>query len=148
MFLKLIVGIIFLIISVFIAVSLNLVSSFFEQFILSKLNTKIRYYFLLILSILFELSFVSLLSYKSNWTFIDSWFTGSILLIALIWLPNYFRPFYENSSRTVGKFNGGITSGKVKVFKFNLVHPFLLGTIIFCSVGIIVSVLNYLPYLI
>ncbi|WLR59318.1 hypothetical protein [Guptibacillus hwajinpoensis] len=141
-------GMDFLIVAVSVAGALSKISAFIEKHLLSKLSSFNRYGLLLIVTLLFESGLVATLSVMSGWNFIDSWFVGSILLIAIIWLPAYFRPFQENASRTVGKFHSGFGSGAVAIHKGGSRHPFFVGTLLFTTVGIFVSFGYYFPYFI
>lgn len=114
----------FLIVAVSVAGALSKISAFIEKHLLSKLSTFNRYGFLLVVTLLFESGIVGTISVMSGWNIIDSWFVGSILLIAIIWLPAYFRPFQENASRTVRKFHSGFESGAVAIHRGGSRHPF------------------------
>ncbi|MDO6654266.1 hypothetical protein [Anaerobacillus sp. 1_MG-2023] len=145
---KFIFCIVFLIVAVSVAGALSKISAFIEKHLLSKLSTFNRYGLLLVVTLLFESGIVATISVMSGWNFIDSWFVGSILLIAIIWLPAYFRPFQENASRTVGKFHSGFESGAVAIHRGGSRHPFFVGTLLFTTVGIFVSFGYYFPYFI
>ncbi len=148
MLLKFLGGLAFLVVALILAFSLSTLSSFFEKRLLSKLQPAFRYGILICLTILFEAGLIELLAFGSKWSLIDSWFTGSILLVAIIWLPAYFRPFQENASRTIGKFHRGSDAGGITIHKGRSRHPFVIGTLLFSAVGMIVSISYYLPYFI
>ncbi|MGE6204850.1 hypothetical protein [Guptibacillus hwajinpoensis] len=139
---------VFLIVAVSVAGALSKISAFIEKHLLSKLSSFNRYGLLLIVTLLFEIGLVTTISVMSGWQFIDSWFLGSILLVAIIWLPAYFRPFQENASRTVGKFHSGYDGDIVTIHRGGSRHPFFIGTLIFAMVGLIASIGYYLPYFI
>ncbi len=148
MILKFLGGLVFLATALVLAFSLSALSSFFEKRLLSKVHPTFRYSILIALTVVFEAGLIEILAQSSKWSLIDSWFTGSILLVAMIWLPAYFRPFQENASRTIGKFHRGSDAGRITIHRAQSRHPFIIGTLIFSTIGMIVSISYYLPYFI
>lgn len=124
------------------------VSSFVEKHILNRLCVQEQIIVITIGTVLFEAGLVLLLAKVIAWSIIDSLFVASLLLLAMIWLPAYFRPYQENASRTVGKFHRGIHSGEIEVHKFGSMHPFFIGTLIFCAVGLLTVFGYYFSYFI
>ncbi|MDQ0483938.1 hypothetical protein [Guptibacillus hwajinpoensis] len=143
---KFLFGLVFLLGTLAIAFTLSAVSSIFSKFLEDKLNRKVKYFFLVLVTISFDVMLVFLFSWRTQWNLIDSWFTCSILLIAIVWLPGYFRPFQENASRTVANFSSGINSGSISIFRLSS-HPFVIGSLIVGITGLLASVVLYLPYI-
>ncbi|MCA0986497.1 hypothetical protein [Guptibacillus algicola] len=143
---KFLFGLVFLLGTLMLAFSLSAASSTVNKYLENKLSSKVKYVFLVLLTILFDAILVFLFSWKTQWTLADSWFTCSILLIAIVWLPGYFRPFHQNASRTVANFSSGYKSSSISIFRLSS-HPFVIGTLIVGITGIVSSVILYLPYL-
>lgn len=143
---KFLFGLVFLLGTLAIAFSLSAVSSVFSKFLDKKLNSKVKYTFLVLVTISFDAMLVFLFSSRTQWNLIDSWFACSILLIAIVWLPGYFRPFQENASRTLAHFSSGFNSGSISIFRLST-HPFVVGSLIVGITGLLSSVVLYLPYI-
>ncbi|WP_273834437.1 hypothetical protein [Guptibacillus sedimenti] len=136
----------FLVMAVLFAGVLSKVSSVVETRFLSKLSARKQKNVLIGGTVFLELCLVMLLAKASEWSYIDSLFVASLLLIALIWLPAYFRPYQENASRTIGRFHKGLHSGGIDIHKGGSRPPFFIGTLIFCTVGLLAVFAYYLSY--
>lgn len=136
-----------LVMTVLFALVLSKVSSFVEKRFLKKISVRGQKIYLIGGTFLLESCLVMLLAKASEWTYIDSLFVASLLLLALIWLPAYFRPHQENASRTIGRYHRGLHSGEIEIHKGGSRHPFFIGTLIFCIVGFLIVFAYYYSYM-
>ena len=91
---------------------------------------------------------IVLLVISMSWSisFIDTFFTVSLLLLCYIWLLPYFVNYQRNIASVSDKhFSGGVEVGKISVFQVKF-PPFILGSMIFSITGIILTICYYHQY--
>ncbi|MCI0763345.1 hypothetical protein [Bacillus sp. TL12] len=92
-----------------------------------------------IITITLEVIGIYLFSKLASWSFIETFFLGSLAIFGIIWLLALNINLNANMDHTIYK------TGKVKPFQF-IWSPYIMGTISLIAISLITSIIYYLPY--
>ena len=94
-----------------------------------------------IITITLEVIGVYLFSKLVSWSFMETFFLGSLAIFGIIWLLALNINLNANMDHTIYKTG----KGKGKPFQF-IWSPYIMGTISLIAISLITSIIYYLPY--
>ncbi|KFN01981.1 hypothetical protein D0U04_08985 [Bacillus clarus] len=99
----------------------------------------------LCLTIILELAGIYLFSKMVGWSFMESFFLGSLAIFAIIWL--IIMSIYRNNNmdHAVNKNLTGVETGEIRPFQI-VFTPYIAGTLSLVVISLIISIVYYLPY--
>ncbi|ENQ3081003.1 hypothetical protein [Bacillus multifaciens] len=98
-----------------------------------------------ILTLIIEVAIIFLFAKFVNWTFMESFFLGSLAIFGLTWLFLLNMNRNANIDRTITKNLSGVNSGEITPFQIRM-NPYMTGTLLLLTISFIITVIYYLPY--
>lgn len=99
----------------------------------------------IILTLILEVALIFLFAKFTNWTFMESFFLGSLAIFGLIWLFLLNMNRNANTDRAITKGLTGLDGGEVTPFQIRM-NPYMTGTLLLLTISFIITVIYYLPY--
>ncbi|QBP94418.1 hypothetical protein E1A90_27895 [Bacillus mycoides] len=97
------------------------------------------------LTIVVELAIIYLFSKMVGWSFIESFFLGSLAIFAITWLIIMSNFRNNNMDHVTNKTFTGIEIGEIRPFQIVLT-PYIMGTLSLVTVSFVITAIYYLPY--
>ncbi|CAM3837045.1 hypothetical protein BAQ48_23335 [Bacillus luti] len=97
------------------------------------------------LTIVVELALIYLFSILVGWSFMDTFFLGSLAIFAITWLIIMSNYRNNNMDHTINKTLTGVETGEIKPFQF-VFTPYIAGTLSLVLISFVVTAIYYLPY--
>ncbi|WP_020061588.1 hypothetical protein [Bacillus sp. 123MFChir2] len=97
------------------------------------------------ITIIIEVAIIFLFAKFVNWTFMESFFLGSLAIFGLTWLFLLNMNRNANIDRTITKNLSGVNSGEITPFQIRM-NPYMTGTLLLLTISFIITVIYYLPY--
>ncbi|MDC2863463.1 hypothetical protein [Bacillus sp. BP-3] len=97
------------------------------------------------LALILEVALIFLFAKFVNWTFMESFFLGSVAIFGLTWLFLLNMNRNANVDRVITKGLTGLDGGEVTPFQIRM-NPYMTGTLLLLTISFIVTVIYYLPY--
>ncbi|PER24519.1 hypothetical protein [Bacillus cereus] len=97
------------------------------------------------LTIVVELAFIYLFSILVGWSFMDTFFLGSLAIFAITWLIIMSNYRNNNMDHAINKTLTGVETGEIKPFQF-VFTPYISGTLSLVLISFVVTAIYYLPY--
>ncbi|WP_369902661.1 hypothetical protein [Bacillus manliponensis] len=98
-------------------------------------------------SIALQLIAIFLFSLATGWSFMESFFLGSLGMFGLVWLFRLNKNLSANERHISPHRWGGIATSEVKPFQMQF-DSYLIGSLLLLAVSFIVTIIYYLPYFI
>lgn len=98
-----------------------------------------------LLILIIEVAIIFLFAKFVNWTFMESFFLGSLAIFGLTWLFLLNMNRNANIDRTITKNLSGVNSGEITPFQIRM-NPYMTGTLLLLTISFIITVIYYLPY--
>ncbi|MDM5189918.1 hypothetical protein QUF99_22100 [Bacillus sp. DX4.1] len=92
-----------------------------------------------------ELTGIYFFSKIVGWSFMETFFLGSLAIFAVIWLTKLNINRNANMDHALNKGLTGVNTGEIRAFQVTL-NPYISGTIILLLISLITSIIYYLPY--
>lgn len=96
-------------------------------------------------SIVLHLVAIFLFSLATGWSFMESFFLGSLGIFTLVWLVRLKKNMKSNERSIAPHTWGGIETSEVKPFRIQF-DSYLIGSLLLLTVSLIVTIIYYLPY--
>ena len=96
------------------------------------------------LTVVVELALIYLFSLLVGWSFIETFFLGSLAIFAIMWLIIMSNHRNNITDHAISKTLTGVETGEIKPFKIVLT-PSIMGTLSLVLVSFIVTAIYYLP---
>ncbi|MEI4800355.1 hypothetical protein WAZ07_03255 [Bacillus sp. FJAT-51639] len=97
------------------------------------------------LTVFIEVATIFLFSKFGNWTFIESFFLGSLAIFEITWLVLLNMNRNTHMDRVITKSLTGFNTGEVTPFQIRM-NPYITGTLLLLTISFIITVIYYLPY--
>ena len=97
------------------------------------------------LTVVVELALIYLFSLLVGWSFIETFFLGSLAIFAIMWLIIMSNHRNNITDHAISKTLTGVETGEIKPFQIVLT-PSIMGTLSLVLVSFIVTAIYYLPY--
>lgn len=97
------------------------------------------------MTIVLELVGIYLFSKLVGWSFIETFFLGSLSIFAVIWFIIMSISRNANMDHAVYKGLTGVETGEIKPFQINL-NPYITGTLSLVVISLVTTIIYYLPY--
>ncbi|KAA0762660.1 hypothetical protein [Bacillus sp. SH5-2] len=97
------------------------------------------------LTIVVELALIYLFSIMVGWSFMDTFFLGSLAIFAITWLIIMSNYRNNNMDHAVSKTLTGVETGEIKPFQF-VFTPYIAGTLSLVLISFVITAIYYLPY--
>lgn len=94
------------------------------------------------LTIVVELAIIYLFSKFVGWSFMESFFLGSLAITWLIIMSNFRN---NNMDHAMNKTFTGVETGEIRPFQIVLT-PYIMGTLSLVTVSFVITAIYYLPY--
>ncbi|WP_459499501.1 hypothetical protein [Bacillus sp. C1] len=80
-----------------------------------------------------------------GWPFMETFFLGSLAILAITWLTIMNISRNANMDHAVYKGLTGVETGEIKPFAITL-NPYIMSTLSLVGISLIVTIIYYLPY--
>ncbi|PEY41672.1 hypothetical protein CN354_07660 [Bacillus cereus] len=98
-----------------------------------------------IMTIALEFVGIYLFSKAVGWSFMETFFLGSMAIFGIIWLVALSMNRNANMDHALYKGVSGVDTGEVKPFQI-ILSPYIIGTISLVAISLITSIIYYSPY--
>lgn len=99
----------------------------------------------IILTISVEIAAIFLFAKFVGWSFIESFFLGSLAIFSITWLLLLNMNRNANMERAITKSWTGVDTGEVTPFQVRM-NPYMIGTLLLLTISLIITVIYYIPY--
>lgn len=97
------------------------------------------------LTVVVELALIYLFSLLVGWSFIETFFLGSLAIFAIMWLIIMSNHRNNITDHAISKTLTGVETGEIKPFQF-IFTPYIAGTLSLVLVSFVVTAIYYMPY--
>ncbi|PGB03939.1 hypothetical protein [Bacillus toyonensis] len=97
------------------------------------------------LTIVVELALIYLFSKLVGWSFMDTFFLGTLAIFAITWLIIMSTHRNNMTDHAISKTLTGVETGEIKPFQF-IFTPYIAGTLSLVLVSFVVTAIYYMPY--
>ncbi|PES35164.1 hypothetical protein [Bacillus thuringiensis] len=97
------------------------------------------------LTVVVELALIYLFSLLVGWSFIETFFLGSLAIFAIMWLIIMSNHRNNITDHVISKTLTGVETGEIKPFQIVLT-PSIMGTLSLVLVSFIITAIYYIPY--
>ncbi|MGE7631479.1 hypothetical protein ACQKMZ_03785 [Bacillus paramycoides] len=97
------------------------------------------------LTIVVDLALIYLFSKMVGWSFMETFFLGSLAIFAIAWLIIMSNHRNNITDHVVSKTLTGVETGEIKPFQI-VVTPYIAGTLSLVLVSFVITAIYYLPY--
>ena len=97
------------------------------------------------LTVVVELALIYLFSLLVGWSFIETFFLGSLAIFAITWLIIMSNHRNNITDHAISKTLTGVETGEIKPFQIVLT-PYIMGTLSLVLVSFVITTIYYLPY--
>ncbi|MDM5156396.1 hypothetical protein QUF88_22050 [Bacillus sp. DX1.1] len=94
-----------------------------------------------------EIVGIYLFSKMVSWSFMETFFLGSLAIFAVIWLIIMNISRNTNMDHAINKGLTGVKTGEIQPFQVTL-NPYITGALSLVIISLITTVIYYLPYFI
>ncbi|EMY5503836.1 hypothetical protein MHB59_21960 [Bacillus sp. FSL L8-0642] len=97
------------------------------------------------LTVVVELALIYLFSKLVGWSFMETFFLGSLAIFAIMWLIIMNTHRNNITDHAISKTLTGVETGEIKPFQI-VFTPYMAGTLSLVLVSFIITTISYLPY--
>ncbi|HDR7661024.1 hypothetical protein [Bacillus wiedmannii] len=97
------------------------------------------------LTIVIELALIYLFSKLVGWSFMETFFLGSLAIFAIMWLIIMNTHRNNITDHAISKTLTGVETGEIKPFQI-VFTPYMAGTLSLVLISFVITAIYYLPY--
>ncbi|MDH2888812.1 MULTISPECIES: hypothetical protein [Bacillus cereus group] len=97
------------------------------------------------LTIVVELVLIYLFSKWVGWSFMDTFFLGTLTIFAITWLIIMSKHRNNMTNHAINKTLAGVETGEIRPFQI-VVTPYIIGTLFLVFISFVITAIYYLPY--